>query len=158
VGAAAIRRATERDADGIRRCLGWAFESFRAAYPAEAFEDTVLAAPDRVEARMSSSSLWVAVEERGEVVGTIGWSRDGDAGHIRGMAVLPGRQGDGLAARLLAVVEEDIRRAGCRRATLGTTQVLARAIAFYEKHGYRRDGPPTDFFGIPLFGFSKPLV
>ena len=34
---------------------------------------------------------------------------------------------------------------------------LPRAIAFYEKNGYRRSGHVSDFFGMPLIEYFKKL-
>jgi len=30
-------------------------------------------------------------------------------------------------------------------------------MRFYEKHGYRRSGKVSDFFGMPLVEYAKPL-
>lgn len=78
-------------------------------------------------------------------------------GHIRGMAVLPAWQGRGVADELLAAVEDELRRLGCARATLDTTAPLARAIRFYQRHGYRATGRVADFYGMPLYEYAKAL-
>ena len=77
-------------------------------------------------------------------------------GHIRGMAVLSEWQGSGLASKLLASAESELRALGCScRITLDTTAPLRPAIRFYEKHGSHRSGKVTDFFGMELFEFSQ---
>ena len=38
-----------------------------------------------------------------------------------------------------------------------TTEPLERAMRFYEKHGYRRSGRVTDFFGMTLHEWVKSL-
>jgi len=91
------------------------------------------------------------------VVGTIGCAARGIEGHIRGMAVLPSHHGSGLAEALLHAVEVELLHSGCSHATLDTTQPLARAIRFYEKHGYRATGRVCNFFGMPLYEYSKSL-
>jgi GNAT superfamily N-acetyltransferase len=103
-------------------------------------------------------SLFVAVADTGEVAGTIGCARSGDdEGHLRGMAVLPGWQGSGVAEHLLKQAEAELRDLGCRRVTLDTTAPLKRAMRFYERHGYRPTGKVTDFFGMPLYEYAKEL-
>lgn len=152
-----IRRAREVDADGILRCLGEAFEPYRSQYTPHAYTDTVLT-PETIRTRLETTSVFVAVGEGGEVVGTIGGSDlGGGEGHIRGMAVMPALHGQGVAARLLEAVEDELRALGCTIATLDTTEPLRRAARFYERHGYRASGRVTDFYGMPIFEYLKPL-
>jgi hypothetical protein len=42
--------------------------------------------------------------------------------------------------------------------TLDTTWPLQRAIRFYERQGYAATGRETDFFGMPLYEYAKPLL
>ena len=177
-----LRRATPDDAAGVLACLRAAFEPFREQYPPAAFADTTLM-PATVPQRLASMSVYVAVAPEGELIGTIGChvvhpqgagpkgadpegagdKKAGHAvglkkeGHIRGMAVLPRWQGAGVADVLLAVAEDELRRAGCARVTLDTTAPLERAIRFYERHGYRATGRVADFYGMPLYEYAKAL-
>jgi GNAT superfamily N-acetyltransferase len=152
-----IRPATVDDAAGILRCLGAAFEPYRTSYTPAAFEDTVLG-PEKLRQRMATMSILVAVDDAGEVVGTIGHRLMDDArGHVRGMAVLPDWKGSGLAAALMASVESELRRRGCTRMTLNSVAPLQRAIAFYERRGFRTTGRVTDLFGMPLVEYAMAL-
>jgi ribosomal protein S18 acetylase RimI-like enzyme len=100
--------------------------------------------------------VFAALSPYGRVVGTIACNLIHPAeGHTRGMAVLPALQGNGLAAQLLDHAQAELRRKGCARITLDTTEPLRRAIRFYEKHGFRRSGKVTDFFGMPLIEYQK---
>jgi N-acetylglutamate synthase-like GNAT family acetyltransferase len=149
-----VRAATERDLPGIRSCLATAFEPYREAYTAEAFLDTVLTERSARE-RLGSMTVLVAVDRHDRVVGTVSFRRSSEAeGHLRGMAVLPEVQGSGVAAALLARAVAGVAALGCRRVTLGTTEPLARASRFYEKHGFRRTGTETNFFGMRLIEFA----
>ena len=152
-----VRRAHAKDSQGISRCLGAAFEPYRTSYTAGAFADTVLT-PEKVQERIVTMSLFVAVDEAGEVVGTIGCSvvSEGE-GHVRGMAVVPRSQGGGIAAKLLHAVEAELRDRGCARVSLDTTAPLQRAVRFYERNGFRASGKVVDFFGMPLFEYVKVL-
>jgi GNAT superfamily N-acetyltransferase len=62
-----------------------------------------------------------------------------------------------VGAGLLAVAERYLARQGCSRITLDTTQVLQRAIRFYERNGYVATGHVSDFFGMPLYEYAKRL-
>ena len=153
-----IRKAVSTDAPGILDCLRIAFEPFRSSYTAEAFTDTVLT-DEAIHQRLTSMCIFVAVNEAGDIVGTIGCSViGGNEGHLRGMAVLPEWQGRGIAEKLLRTAEAELGAGKCSRITLDTTEPLQRAMRFYERHGYRRSGKVTDFFGMPLHEYVKSLT
>ena len=147
--------ATENDCTGILECLAAAFEPYRGEYTPGGYLDTVLAA-DTVRTRMEQMMVLVAKDAGGRVVGTIACQAVGEGeGHLRGMAVLPDWSGSGIAQRLLVAAEDELQKAGCQRVTLDTTEPLKRAIRFYEKNGYRATGRVQDFFGMPLYEYSK---
>ncbi len=151
-----IRRANAEDAPGILKCLATAFEPYRTRYTPGAWLDTVLNS-ETIQQRLSSMRVFVAVSHEG-VVGTIACPvANPDEGHLRGMAVLPHWQGKGVAEALLEAAETELVAQKCARITLDTTEPLQRATRFYEKHGYRRSGRVTDFFGMPLHEYVKQL-
>ena len=150
-----IRPADPADAAAIASCLLEAFTPYRSAYTPGAFADTVPTV-DRVQLRIQQMHALVATVA-GEVVGTISASSHGEQGHLRGMAVLPEWRSTGTALMLLATIEDWLRIRGCKQITLDTTEPLKPAIAFYEKHGYRRSGHVSDFFGMPLIEYVKTL-
>ena len=156
-----FRRAKLEDAAGILDCLQLAFEPYRQMYSPQGFRDTVLT-PETLPARLEAMSVFVAVTARHQIIGTIGCapiSGQASEGHIRGMAVRPDWQGaqHGVATALLAIAEEHLRAAGCKRASLDTTAPLERAIRFYTNHGYRASGKVGHFFGMPLYEYVKEL-
>ena len=150
----ALRLAGERDAQGILECLSAAFEEYRSRYTAEAFEDTVLK-PETVRLRLKEMTIFVAISEGEKVVGTIACKVAEGEGHLRGMAVLPRLHGAGIAQRLLERAEAHLRRQGCMRITLDTTEPLERAMRFYERNGFVRSGKVQDFFGVRLIEYEK---
>ena len=150
-----IRPATSKDVSSILNCLKEAFGPYQQAYTREAFSDTILDTKS-VERRMKEMQLFVAVTG-GKVVGTIGCKAKPPEGHLRGMAVLPASQGTAVAAKLLRVAEDELRRRSCSFVTLDTTELLKRAGRFYEKHGYAVSGNVTDFFGMALIEYKKQL-
>jgi GNAT superfamily N-acetyltransferase len=154
----AIREATAEDVPGILACLAAAFEPYRPSYTPAAFADTVLDGATLRE-RLAVMTLLVAVDDSRTVVGTIGYRLmdAGARGHVRGMAVLPDRKGSGLATALMSAVEEALRSKACTRMTLNSVSPLQRAIAFYQRRGFRPTGNERDFFGMRLVEYAMPL-
>ena len=151
-----VRRANVADAPEILACLATAFEPYRASYTPAAYLDTVLSV-DTIQVRLSSMHVFVAVSGE-RLVGTIACSAsDQREGHLRGMAVLPEAHGKGVADALLRAAESDLIEQNCICITLDTTEPLQRAMHFYEKHGYRRSGRVTEFFGMPRHEYRKEL-
>jgi ribosomal protein S18 acetylase RimI-like enzyme len=154
-GDVTIRRASADDAPAILQCLCVAFEPYRGSYTTHAFLDTVLT-PATIQQRLNTMQVFVALDCNGRVVGTIGCAlTKGREGHLRGMAVLPEWQGQGIAEKLLRSAEDELAAGNCTRITLDTTEPLLRAARFYEKNGYRRSGRTADFFGMPLREYVK---
>ncbi len=151
-----IRDATPSDSAAILACLREAFEPYRDAYTPAAFADTVLT-PQTLATRFTTMKILVAVAPEGSILGTIAAGSDGDEGHLRGMAVRPAAQGQGIAQQLLESAESLLRSFGCRHVTLDTTAPLTRAIAFYRSHGYESTGHVQDFYGMPLYEFAIDL-
>lgn len=151
-----VRRATLADGAEILQCLKEAFAPYRCQYTELAFSDTVLT-PETLRKRFSETQVLVAVDDSGQVIGTIAYHVANGEGHIRGMAVRPERQGCGVAEYLLERVEGDLCELRCQAITLDTTEPLQRAIRFYEKNGFRRTGEIASFFGMELFAYRKAL-
>ncbi|PJE97030.1 GNAT family N-acetyltransferase [Streptomyces carminius] len=87
--------------------------------------------------RPVATGAWRARDSGGE-----GY-RDGDA-EIKRMFVVREVRGQGLARRLLALLEEDARQAGRIRMVLETGIAQPEAIALYESSGYTL----TEKFGL----------
>jgi len=152
-----VRPACADDVEEIVTCLRLAFEPFRSQYTEDAFRDTV-PSTEAIRQRIADMNVYVAVASDKTVAGTLAAAVLKDEGHLRGIAVLPEWQGQGVAEQLLARAEMDLCAAGCTRLTLDTTQPLQRAIRFYEKNGFVPSGRITDFFGMPLHEYVKRLI
>ena len=150
-----IRSANAEDSAAILRCLAAAFGPYRASYTSGAWLDTVLDS-ETLAQRLSAMQVLVAVSQEG-IVATLALGVNGSEGHLRGMAVLPAWQGRGASSALLLAAEAELAARSCKLITLDTTEPLARAMRFYEKHGYRRSGKVTGFFGMRLHEFVKEL-
>jgi predicted N-acetyltransferase YhbS len=145
-----IRRATSGDDAAIVDCMREAFAPYKEQYTPGAFEDTV---PDSIVDRLKTMTVFVATYDD-QIIGTISCDAHG---HLRGMAVRAAWRGKGVAAKLIHAAEDALRKQQCKLVTLDTTEPLARARHFYEKHGYRKSGRTSDFFGMTLTEYVKPL-
>ena len=136
-----IRLAGVGDAGAMAGVLREAFEEYIEMYTEGGFAATTPTG-DRIEARMDEGPAWVAMLD-GEIVGTVAAVPRGEELYVRSMAVLPSARGNRIGEMLLGYVEEFAREHGLNRLVLSTTPFLERAIARYEKWGFRRcgDGP-----------------
>ena len=88
----------------------------------------------------------LVADEDGEVTGftTCGESRDPDAGpdagEIRTFFVAAGRWRRGVGRALIEAALADLAARGYSEATVWSFAENARANAFYESHGFARDG------------------
>jgi N-acetylglutamate synthase-like GNAT family acetyltransferase len=151
-----VRRASVDDAAQILQCLQETFAPYRDSYTPAAFADTVLT-PKTLRKRSLEMQVLVATDSSGRVVGTVAYKAENREGRIRGMAVRPGWQGTGVAARLLEQAEADLRGLHCGAITLDTTRPLQRAMHFYKAHGFRATGEVASFFGMDLLAYRKEL-
>jgi GNAT superfamily N-acetyltransferase len=151
-----IRLAAQEDAVAISRVLYESFAEFRPLYTPGGFAATALAGEQVLE-RMQEGPIWIALKA-GMVLGTVAAVIKGSSVYIRGMAVLPEARGSGTGAALLRVAEKWAAGEGYRHVFLSTTPFLHSAIRLYEKSGFRRkDEPPQNLFGTPLFTMDKTL-
>ena len=75
------------------------------------------------------------------------------------IAVAPHSAGRGIGPLLLAAAERTAKRRGCRAMRLEVQEHNTRAIARYEKSGYRLFGRHHAYYdnGVDAFRFEKPL-
>lgn len=65
---------------------------------------------------------------------------------IKNIAVATERQGQGIGSFLIHQIKEIAQRAGCRRLWVGTPDIAAQQVRFYEKNGFSKAGVKKDFF------------
>lgn len=98
-------------------------------------------------------TLHLGVRDGGEVVAIATFSRESAPGHpevvaarLRGMAVDPARQGQGLGA---ALVEEALRRLAAEGVELCWANARLSALDFYERLGFTPEGEVFESLGQP---------
>ena len=143
-----VRDARKRDARGVTAMLD--------AVAAEPQVTLVLQPGEAVPAdwrrRITDSlraprGLFLIADSAGSVVGNLGLWPDANpaSAHVAwiGMSVADGFRGVGAGGALLETALEWAASAGFRRAVLGVFPENARAMAFYERHGFvARRAPP----------------
>ena len=101
----------------------------------------------RLAEALSGTGVDSTLAHRGERL--LGWvthgsNRDLDAaavtGEVRAIQVHPGSWRSGVGSALLGHALECLRGQGCKAATLWSFGNNSRANAFYERHGFGRDG------------------
>ena len=96
------------------------------------------------EAHRSARGLFLVADAAGAIVGNLGLWPDGNpaSAHVVwiGMSVADGWRGVGVGGALLDAAAQWAGSAGFRRAVLGVFPENTRAMAFYERHGFVREG------------------
>jgi predicted N-acetyltransferase YhbS len=110
---------------------------------------------DQVAFPFESNSLHLVAHEGDTVLGCVLFNpEDAHGGRLFQMAVAPHLQGQGLGARLVRSLEEELRRRGFTHVHL---HARAPVIPFYERLGYAVDGEPFTEVGIPHRHMRKAL-
>ena len=77
---------------------------------------------------------------------------------VKRMYVRPEARGQGLAKRMLSLLEQEAAQRGSTQYTLETGPSQPEAIALYERLGYQRCGPYGDYRDDPLSVFMRKTV
>jgi putative acetyltransferase len=78
-----------------------------------------------------------------------------DFGEIKRMYVSPRGRGQGVAKKLLALLESQAIGSGCKLLKLETGPYQHEALALYASAGYERRGPFGDYTNDPLSVFMQ---
>lgn len=104
----------------------------------------------------------IVAEERGKLAGyaLVLYPPSSDRARLYSIAVAPHTAGRGIGPKLLAAAERMARRLGRRAMRLEVHEHNGRAIARYEKSGYRLFGRLRDYYDDhgDALRFEKPLA
>ncbi len=144
-----IRQGTEADCTAVLVVLQAAFGAYRDLDPPSGVtRETV----DALREKVVQETLWVAeVDDDSETtsghivacVFTKPHQQYADALYFGRLAVLPAYQRQGIARRLIAVVEQQAREQGFRRVVLGVRIALPDNVRYYQSLGYDIVGTGT---------------
>jgi [ribosomal protein S18]-alanine N-acetyltransferase len=81
---------------------------------------------------------YVVAEEAGDVVGYAGLFTSGDTADVQTLAVIPGKQRQGVGTVLLDALVAEARRRGAHELLLDVREDNAPARAFYARHGFEQ--------------------
>ncbi|PMP74193.1 MAG: hypothetical protein C0180_04780 [Aciduliprofundum sp.] len=115
-----IREGTIKDFDIIKRIEKRLFGRF--SYMDEEIRE------------MLNSSITLIFDDKGY----ISFFFEDDSCHVESIGVLPGEKGKGIGRALMESMEKICRESGKKKVVLEVREKNFRAIAFYEKLGYRR--------------------
>jgi len=102
-----------------------------------------------------SESLHLVAHQQDTVLGCVLFNpEDAHGGRLFQMAVAPHLQGQGLGARLVRSLEEELRRRGFTHVHL---HARGNVVPFYERLGYTVYGEPFTEVGIPHRHMRKTL-
>ncbi|MGE3286255.1 MAG: GNAT family N-acetyltransferase [Pseudonocardia sp.] len=135
----------------IRRLLRAAYGPYRAIVDAEVF---AVYLADVLDIGEDGGTVLVA-RDAATVLGSarvFPLRPDGTA-YVRGVAVRPDREGEGIAAALMTACAERARAAGASSIHLHTTPFMSRAVSLYERLGYQRD-PQRDTDSRAHYGLT----
>jgi len=148
-----IRRATPGDAALLARVGA---ELFAGAFGAQNdpsdlrahLENTFSLSAQRAELADGDRVIWIAESTDGTPAGYAMVKRGGASGavaanhpaEVQRFYVAPSFQGRGVAQALMSACVDQAKEWGCDALWLGVWEMNPRAIAFYEKSGFRKVG------------------
>lgn len=129
----------------------------------DAYQDTLYPPESRhavdVATLMQPNVLFaVARDASGHAVGCAAIVLNAEYGELKRMYVRPECRGQGVAIRLVELLEACAKQRGCLRLTLETGPRQPEALAFYERCGYRRRGPFGQYRDDPLSVFMEKSI
>ena len=156
-----LRPVQDRDGEGLYTLIGACFGEYR--------DQGVVMDRAGIDADLENWASylaagdgegWVIEGRHGELLASIGYGLADGAGEIKRLYMLSPMRGQGLADRMLTVVEDRVRARGGRTMTLWSDSRFTRAHSFYRRHGYTQ-GTVTRHLGDPSdtteFYFEKGL-
>jgi ribosomal protein S18 acetylase RimI-like enzyme len=153
-----IRAARSSEAEAIHQVLGAAFQGLRGrGYSHRALEAAIVGL-EEIGQRLAQGCHVLVAEAGRQVIGTATGIEEHEALHVCSVAVHPDWQGQGIARRMLEMLEGLARQRGCHKLWLQTAWTMTEAIALYKRLGYQQEGyQPRQFYGEDFIVFGKVL-
>jgi putative acetyltransferase len=129
----------------------------------DAYQDTLYPPESRhaldLESLKRSNVLFaVARDSAGEAIGCGAIVLGSELGELKRMYVSPRARGQGVARKLLALLESRAIDLGCKLLMLETGPYQHNALALYASVGYERRGPFGDYANDPLSVFMQKCI
>lgn len=126
-----IRQAVTDDEDQITNC---AQVAYRRYVPLIGREPAPMSAD--YAALIAAGEVWIAPDDRDDVLGFIVFRREGEFVLLENVAVLPEAAGRGIGKALIAFCEEAAQLAGASGLRLYTNVKMVENLAIYPRLGY----------------------
>jgi putative acetyltransferase len=129
----------------------------------DAYQDTLYPpesrhALDLASLEQANVLFVVARDEAGRAVGCGAVVLTPAFGELKRMYVSPRCRGQGIARKLLLVLESESVRAGCKLLKLETGPLQPEALGLYGSFGYERRGPFGEYKNDPLSVFMQKRI
>jgi putative acetyltransferase len=126
----------------------------------DAYQDTLYPpesrhALDLASLKQANVLFAVARDSTGEAMGCGAIVLGREFGELKRMYVSPRGRGQGVARKLLALLESRAIGSGCKLLKLETGPYQHEALALYASAGYERRGPFGDYTNDPLSVFMQ---
>ncbi|HET9825333.1 MAG TPA: GNAT family N-acetyltransferase [Chitinophagaceae bacterium] len=89
------------------------------------------------------------------VIGCVYLEKQGNKLYLGMLSVSPTAQGEGVGKKLLTAAEEYAKEHHCKAIVMTVISLRHELIAWYERHGYRRNGETRPFPNDEKFGVAK---
>jgi GNAT superfamily N-acetyltransferase len=126
-----IRQCRDDERPAILTIVNSAAEAYRGVIPPDRWHEPYMPAQELDEEIAAGVVFW-GYEADGELVGIMGIQRVDDVDLIRHAYVVPGRQREGIGAKLM----KELAASASRRMLVGTWAAAEWAIAFYRRNGF----------------------
>jgi putative acetyltransferase len=129
----------------------------------DAYQDTLYPpesrhALDLASLKQANVLFVVARDEAARAVGCGAVVLTPAFGELKRMYVSPRCRGQGIARKLLLVLESESVRAGCKLLKLETGPFQPEALGLYASFGYERRGPFGEYTNDPLSVFMQKRI
>ena len=153
-----IRPANIFDAKNIHHILSEAFKPYKEFYTKEAYNNTVIST-DKIIKRINNPDFYIIVALiEDKIVGTTTiYNENHNCLHILTMAVDPQFQKKGIGYNLLSYIHNIAREKKFQQISLESYKPLKKAIALYEKYGFKKTTKKRHYHGIEIFEMIKIL-
>lgn len=126
----------------------------------DAYQDTLYPpesrhALDIASLKQSNVLFAVARDSEGQAIGCGAIVLNPEFGELKRMYVSPRGRGQGVAKKLMAMLELRAVNSGCKVIRLETGPYQHEALALYASAGYQRRGPFGDYTDDPLSVFMQ---
>ncbi|MEM4987502.1 GNAT family N-acetyltransferase [Collimonas sp. H4R21] len=129
----------------------------------DAYQDTLYPpesrhALDLASLKQPNVLFAVARDSTGQAIGCGAIVLCPEFGELKRMYVSPRGRGQGVAKKLLALLESQAIGSGCKLLKLETGPYQHEALALYDSAGYERRGPFGDYTNDPLSVFMQKYI